>query len=153
MTRSPMIVVGVDGSPASVDALRWAVRQAQLTGSTLNTMISWQYPTQYGNEFYIESISWPDLAEKALSNAIAAAAGAGSISCTRSVTEGHPAYELVKASVDADLVVMGSRGHGGFAGMLLGSVSEYVIAHADCPVVVIRHHGEAPPPTTAQETS
>ena len=59
-------------------------------------------------------------------------------SLIRSVVEGHPVPVLLKAAVGADLLVMGSRGHGGFAGLLLGSVSEHVVAHAPCAVVVVR---------------
>lgn len=133
------IVVGVDGSPASVDALRWAARQAALTGSTLEAIVSWHYPVQYGAEFYSETIDWSAVAQNALDTALAEARRDDSFACRRTVTEGHPAQVLVDASADAELLVVGSRGHGGFAGLLLGSVSEYVIAHAVCPVLVIRH--------------
>ena len=133
------IVVGVDGSAASVDALRWAARQAELTGGTLEAVIGWTYPLIYGNEFVSESVDWSAYALTALDTALTEALGTDGPSCTRAVTAGHPAPVLVAASAGADLLVVGSRGHGGFAGMLLGSVSEYVIAHADCPVLVIRH--------------
>ena len=136
---SPHIVVGVDGSAASVDALRWAARQAELTGSRLEAVIGWTYPVIYGNEFVSETADWAALARTALDTALAEVGRFDGLSCTRTVTEGHPAAVLVAASADADLLVVGSRGHGGFAGMLLGSVSEQVIAHADCPVVVVRH--------------
>jgi nucleotide-binding universal stress UspA family protein len=56
--------------------------------------------------------------------------------------EGHPATRLIEASAGADLLVVGSRGHGAFAGMLLGSVSEHCVAHASCPVVVVRHSAQ-----------
>jgi nucleotide-binding universal stress UspA family protein len=136
---SSRIVVGVDGSPASGDALRWAARQAELTGSVVEAVIGWQYPVQYGNEFYIPPPDWQALAQTTLDKAVAEAGAGQDLPCTRTVTEGHPAQVLVSASTDAELLVVGSRGHGGFAGLLLGSVSEYVIAHASCPVLVIRH--------------
>lgn len=139
MTASRRIVVGVDGSLSSVDAIRWARRQAELTGADLEAVISWKTPTQYGNEFYVETISWPELAKKTLADAVQQAGNETPIPCTQTVAEGHPAHILITTSSEADLLVVGSRGHGGFAGMLIGSVSAYVIAHAACPVVVIRH--------------
>ena len=140
MTTSSRIIVGVDGSPASVDTLRWAARQAQLTGGTLEAIISWEYPPQYGSEYvYMEDVNWADLARTTLEAAVTDAAIGDPSTCTLTVTEGHPAQVLEMASSEADLLVIGSRGRGGFTGLLLGSVSEHVIAHADCPVVVIRH--------------
>ena len=150
MTTSSRIVVGVDGSAASVDALRWAARQADLTGSGLDAVIGWHSPTQYGNEFHHEATNWPDLAQTTLATAMAEAEAGTATVCAQTVTEGHPKDVLVNASEGADLLVVGSRGHGGLAGMLLGSVSEHVIAHAHCPVVVIRHQ-PATPPTATQE--
>ena len=151
MTKSTRIVVGVDGSAASVDALRWAARQAELTGSSLDATISWHYPTQYGSGIYLETTDWPGLAQATLTAALTAAGTDLAADSTQTVVEGHPADVLVTASADADLLVVGSRGHGGFAGLLLGSVSEYVIAHAHCPVVVIRHHRATP--NSTQEKS
>ena len=146
MTTPPRIVVGVDGSPASVDALRWAAEQTELTGGTLEAITSWEYPTQYGSQLmYAENVNWADLAQTTLATAITDAGSSTLTSCTQTVTQGQPAHVLVDASAGAELLVVGSRGHGGFAGLLLGSVSEYVIAHAACPVVVIRH----PDPTPA----
>jgi nucleotide-binding universal stress UspA family protein len=133
------IVVGVDGSPASVEALRWAVAQAKLTASKVEAIISWLTPAQYGFEFSIASTDWADIARRTLDTAIEQAGDGGTAEVSSCVLEGHPAQVLVRASIGAQLLVVGSRGHGGFAGLLLGSVSEYVIAHATCPVLVIRH--------------
>jgi nucleotide-binding universal stress UspA family protein len=133
------IVVGVDGSDASLDALRWGLRQAQLTGSRLEAVASWDYPSQYA-ELVADEIDWNGRAKSILDDAIATVGAVGDVSITRTTTQGHPARVLTDASTDADLLVVGSRGHGGFAGMLLGSVSVHVSAHADCPVVVVRHH-------------
>jgi len=141
LNTSPRIVVGVDGSPASVAALKWGARQAMLTGSSLDATIGWQYPTHYGNELlYVEDFDWAGVARSTLDAAIAEAGTEDTFACGRTVTEGHPAQVLVRASVDADLLVVGTRGHGGFTGLLLGSVGNYVIAHAACPVLVVRHH-------------
>jgi nucleotide-binding universal stress UspA family protein len=132
------IVVGVDGSDASLDALRWALHQAELTGSTLEAVNSWSVPNQYA-EFVADDIDWDAEARTVLENAITATTGRGDVEIIRTTTQGHPAQVLVDASQNADLVVVGSRGHGGFAGMVLGSVSVHVSAHAHCPVVVVRH--------------
>jgi nucleotide-binding universal stress UspA family protein len=135
---SDRVVVGVDGSPASLAALRWATRQAQLTESDIEAIITWHIPTQYGNDFYGDSQDWAEIAVRTMEDAIKEAGDGSLWTGTQSIVEGHPAHVLVTASADASLVVVGSRGHGGFAGLLLGSVSEYVIAHATCPVVVVR---------------
>ena len=140
MAKSPLIVVGVDGSPASVAALRWAARQAELTGGRLEAVRSWQYPTQFDEIFYAETSHWSKSAETSLSDALAEAGIGDDVACERTVIEGHPAAVLVSRCVNADLLVVGSRGHGGFAGLLLGSVSSAAIARAACPVVVVRHH-------------
>lgn len=139
MTRSQKlstIVVGVDGSPSSEQALRWAAQQAHLTGGELHAVISWALPTAYGWGVPLE-YDWQDNARsifgKTLDETLDEIEAAR---VHRHVIEGHPARALLDAAY-ADLLVVGSRGHGGFSGMLLGSVSQHVIAHAPCPVVVI----------------
>lgn len=131
------IIVGVDGSDASIEALRWAVHQAGLTGGDVVAVTSWQYPTEYGGQFVAEEVNWESLATQTLHDALVQVDAAG-VHIRPATLEGHPAEALTEASKDADLVVVGSRGHGGFVGMLLGSVSIYVSAHAHCPVVVVR---------------
>jgi nucleotide-binding universal stress UspA family protein len=132
------IVVGVDGSDASVDAIRWAHRQAQLTGGVLETVACWHVPDEYA-ELVADKIDWEARAASMLDDALGAVAGGSAVQITRTLAQGHPAKALTEASEGADLLVVGSRGHGGFAGMLLGSVSVHVSAHAHCPVVVVRH--------------
>jgi nucleotide-binding universal stress UspA family protein len=134
------IVVGVDGSQSSLAALRWAVRQAGLTGAPLEIVSAWEWPASY--------LGWApdppdyvpaDEARRQLDKAVSAVLTPGdAIEVRRSVIEGHPAPVLEALSRTADLVVVGSHGHGEFAGMLLGSVSEHCITHCHCPVVVIR---------------
>lgn len=135
------IVVGVDGSPASIDALTWAARQASLTGATVDAVLAWRYPMMSGGYPLATEVDWPSNAQEVLDIAVTEAFGPDSGQVSRAVVEGHPSKVLIDAAVGADLLVVGSRGHGGFAGMLLGSVSEYVSAHARCPVLVIRHTG------------
>ena len=135
---SGRIVVGVDGSDASLDALRWALRQAELTSCDVEAVTSWQQPIGYGADFAAESENWEVLAKTNLDEALAKVDAEG-VEVKRTVSQGHPAEVLTNASTNADLIVVGSRGHGGFAGMLLGSVRRHVSAHAHCPVLVVRH--------------
>lgn len=135
----PRIVVGVDGSPASVDALRWAAGQADLIGAAVEAVIGWEYPSTSGMEFGSLDIDWAENARAALADALDVALGEDAGRVTGTVTRGHPAEVLVAAAQGADLLVVGSRGHVALPGRLLGSVSEHVAARASCPVVVVRH--------------
>jgi len=143
MSRSTKrIIVGVDGSDASIDALRWALLQADVTGCSLEAVTSWQYPNDYGAQWVAEDVDWDVMAKTTLEASLAKV-DLGGVEVTRTITQGHPAEVLTNASTNADLVVVGSRGHGGFVGMLLGSVSVHVCAHAHCPVLVVRHQPSA----------
>jgi nucleotide-binding universal stress UspA family protein len=134
------IVVGTDGSPSSLDALAWAARQAAQTGSTLEVITTWQWPASYGwavpvPDDYDPEEEVRDTLESILARVRAQHPG---VTIDARVVNGHPAPVLVEASKGADLLVVGSRGHGEFVGMVIGSVSEYCAAHAHCPVVVHR---------------
>jgi nucleotide-binding universal stress UspA family protein len=137
-----VIVVGIDGSEPAKDALRWAARQAELTGARLHLVISWYFPVTYGWGIPVPpEYSFRSDAEKILDETLDEVLGARRPdTLTTAVVEGHPALELVSAAdaAGADLLVVGSRGHGAFTGMLLGSVSEHCVHHARCPVVVVR---------------
>lgn len=134
------IVVGVDGSTPSKDALRWALGQAQLTGAMVEAVLAWHVPATDGWAPMFDLVA--DLtkaSEQALADTVAAVAGDGSpVTVEQRVLEGQPAQVLLAAARGADLLVVGSRGHGGVIGALLGSVSQYCVHHAPCPVVVIR---------------
>lgn len=138
------IVVGVDGSPSSQLALRWAVRQAGLTGSTVEAVIAWRYPAMYAGYGVApvsaaDPVNFDELATKTLNEVIAEAVDPGhAVRVTSKVAEGNAAQVLLDAAQGADLLVVGSRGRGGFAGALLGSVSQHVATHSPCPVVIIR---------------
>jgi nucleotide-binding universal stress UspA family protein len=138
------IVAGVDGSPSSVSALRWAIRQAGLTGSEVDAVMAWHYPaTAVGYGFAPagteQGYDFKAIAEKVLADAITNCADpASDVRVRAQVIEGNAAQVLLDAAAGADLLVVGSRGHGGFAGALLGSVSQHSVQHATCPVVVIR---------------
>ena len=129
------IVAGVDGSPWSKAALAWAVRQAELTGAVVEAVTAWELPATSGldPQLYLD---YPAAAAKMLTDAIAEAGGQATVHPR--VKPGHAADVLVEASAGAELLVVGSRGHGGFVGALLGSVSLHCLHHAQCPVVVVR---------------
>jgi nucleotide-binding universal stress UspA family protein len=134
------VVVGVDGSPSSIQALEWAARQAELTGATLEAIQTWEWPTSYGWSLTFPTGYDPAAdAQKQLDDALAPVRQARpGLAIDAKVVEGHPAPVLVGASRGADALVVGCRGHGEFVGMLLGSVSEYLTTMAHCPVVVVR---------------
>jgi len=140
MSTQGRIVVGVDGSEGSKHALRWAAKQASYTGATLEVVAAWDYPATYGwVPVPPEDYALADFAEKSLNDAINEVFGTDvPESLQRRVTEGHPAQVLVDASRGAELLVVGSRGYGGFADALLGSVSTYCVHHAHGAVTVIR---------------
>jgi nucleotide-binding universal stress UspA family protein len=144
------IVVGVDGADSSKAALRWAVHQAELTGSQVEAVIAWQYPPMIGGFGFgpvaAVGINFDEIAAKALSDAIAEVVldPATPVHISAAVIEGHPAQVLLRAAEGADLLVVGSRGHGGFAGALLGSVSQHCAHHAPCPLIIVRAHASFP---------
>ncbi len=133
------MVVGVDGSDPSINALRWAARIAPGLGASIEAVTAWQLPNTYGFAAYPEGYRPDEDAATVLKAALAEAYGEDLPSGLRErVAAGNPAQVLTEASNDATIVVVGSRGHGGFAGLLIGSVSSYVAEHAACPVLVIR---------------
>jgi nucleotide-binding universal stress UspA family protein len=134
------IVVGVDGSESSRDALRWALRQAELAGEQLEAVIAWEYPSAYG---WVMPPGDIDDTERAAENCLNEAlndvlGGPVPDHVHTRVRQGNAARVLLDECKGADLLVVGSRGHGGFAGVLLGSVGQHCVSHATCPVVVIR---------------
>jgi nucleotide-binding universal stress UspA family protein len=139
-----LVVAGVDGSAESIAALGWAARYAAATGATVLAVHAWHYPGAVGGP---PTGLAPDAVREEteqrvrddLAKAVAKAypdQSAGAVE-TR-VSYGHPAEVLIDESKDADLLVVGSHGHGAFTGMLLGSVSIHCVTNASCPVVVVR---------------
>jgi nucleotide-binding universal stress UspA family protein len=139
----PRIVAGIDGSQSSISALRWAIGQAGLIGATVDAVIAWHYPDMAASGMAVGGLEptygFQESAQKIIADAINSALDpASDVPVHARVVEGHAARVLIDASADADLLVVGSRGHGGFAEALLGSVSQQAVQHAACPVVVIR---------------
>jgi nucleotide-binding universal stress UspA family protein len=134
------IVVGVDGSEPSRAALRWAARLAPGIGATIEAVIAWEFPTNFG--WAVETGDWrPDRdAETILNETLDAVFGSERPDgLVGSVREGRTASVLLEAARGAEMLIIGSRGHGGFTGLLLGSVSAECAEHASCPVLVV--HG------------
>jgi len=141
------VVVGVDGSASSKAALAWAARQAHLTGAVVEAVTAWEFPAAYGYPVPVLDVNFEELATKTVKDAIAEVmAGAGADSIRYKVVEGNAARVLIDESVGADLLVVGSRGHGGFIEALLGSTGQHAVHHAACPVVVIRAAATGPHP-------
>ena len=135
------IVVGVDGFESSQAALRWAIHQAKLTGAVVEAVTAWQVPV--GTELVPET-DMPDYQDDArlvLTEAITEMCMIDTeVEVRPRVVQGRAALALVDAAEGADLLVVGCRGHGGLAEALLGSVSQYCVHHASCPVVIM--HGK-----------
>ncbi|HEX5740937.1 MAG TPA: universal stress protein [Pilimelia sp.] len=139
---SDPIVVGVEGSPHSHAAAQWAAEEAELRGAPLHLLYGYLHPLSYALPYGPYPMPEP-AAGDAAAQVLAEAAGAvrarwPRVPVTESVAPEPGASLLVEASRAAQLVVVGSHGSGGFAGLLLGSVSRQVAAHAHCPVAVVR---------------
>lgn len=146
-------VVGVDGSAGSRDALRWAIEEARHHGANIDAVYAFPYATPafvgFPEAMYVPETTY-EVAEKEaetyLDEVVAAVLRGepAGVEIDRIVTEGGAARRLLEIAERADLLVVGSRGLGGFRGLLLGSVSHQCASHASCPVVVI-------PPSRSQE--
>lgn len=136
------IVVGIDGSPHAARAVRWAHDEARTHDATLQVVMAWHW----GDQRHVD----PDApfdpsydqesAGEALTAFVAQALGEHHDGVEMTAVLDLPARALLEAAEDADLVVVGSRGRGGFAGLMLGSVSQQVVTHAPCPAVVVPDH-------------
>lgn len=140
---SPRIVVGVDGSPSSIRALQWALNQAAATGGSVEAVRAWDLPSTYVMAPTV--LPGEDLAAEAEQSLAAAVDQATTrqpeVVVERRVVRGHPAEVLLEQAKDADLLVVGRHGHGGFVEAIVGSISQHCINHATCPVVVIPADG------------
>jgi nucleotide-binding universal stress UspA family protein len=145
------VVVGVDDSPGALHALRWALEEAARRGATLEVVHAWEPPLAFG-PVDLGPIPVPDdgerqAAARAVLEGVVARAlevpGPRPPELDRVLVADGPASAVLDRSRDADLLVLGRRGRGGFAGLLLGSVSHQCITHARCPVVVVPPPGRA----------
>ncbi|KLO44676.1 hypothetical protein ABW17_08295 [Mycobacterium nebraskense] len=137
------VAVGIDGSAGSLAALRWALAEARLRGSAVRVVHAWQLPYHQGyiGHLALEGLRGPldEAAHQTLDAALAdETIDTTGVDITPIVEEGAPARVLIEAAADAELLVVGSRGFGGFRGLLLGSVSQQCAQGATCPVVIVR---------------
>lgn len=140
------IVVGVDGSLPSQEALRWAAHLATIFGARLEAVTAWEYPASYGWAAIAPEWDPAQDMRKVLNDTMRAVFGDQPPQGVQLlVREGGAAKVLLDACKGAVMLVVGSRGHGGFSGLLLGSVSANVAEHAPCPVFIV-HGGQLPPP-------
>ncbi|HEY2043122.1 MAG TPA: universal stress protein [Jatrophihabitans sp.] len=144
MASAPVIVVGVDGSDSSIQALVWGAKQATLTGSTLRAVATWRWPN------YLTRVPpGVDLAGETtqmLHEAVTTAlADFSELTVAEAVVDGPAGPALLTQARDASLLVVGARGRAAFPGMLLGSVAEYCVRNGPCPVVVVRASDSAQP--------
>lgn len=141
---NPHVVVGVDGSSGSSTALRWAMTYAAQVGGTVEAIGIWQLPMGAGSAYeWVASESDGDsyaaIADKMLIDTVAQVTQSlgSTLVVDTHAAQGQPADVLLRAAHDAQMLVVGSRGHGTIAGLILGSTSQRCVQHAPCPVVVV----------------
>jgi nucleotide-binding universal stress UspA family protein len=131
-------VVGVDGSEASIEALRYAHDLAVPLSAKVIALACWDAPPVYDGYVAMGIDHFDVRAGEILQEAVARALGPEPPGMVETrLVQGHPRHALIEASRTADMLVLGRRGHGGFGGLLLGSVSSALVAHAHCPVLVV----------------
>ncbi|AVZ39446.1 MULTISPECIES: universal stress protein [unclassified Dietzia] len=138
------VVVGVDGGPDSLKALAWAADYASTVGAPVIALAAVETPAvvgPYAMAGWVDPEVLEDRARTMLADSVRDTLG-DEAQVEQTVIRGHPAEAIVTASQDARLVVVGSRGWGGFRGLLMGSVSQHVVSHAHSPVVVLPRQSE-----------
>ncbi|MEU4262737.1 MULTISPECIES: universal stress protein [Streptomycetaceae] len=145
-TETPRVVVGVDGSGPSQEALRWAAHHAQLIGGVVEAVCAWDTPSEIGWAGPATEAGFDlERARLRFTEGIQAVFGDVKPAEVHEVlVRGDPSEVLVRASEGAELLVVGNRGRGGFARAMLGSVSQRCAQHARCPVVVVRARTAGP---------
>jgi nucleotide-binding universal stress UspA family protein len=136
------ILVGIDGSPGGEAALRFALEEAHLRELSLRVVCAWEVrPTAYIGEAFAPTadafLEAEHHAEEVLRTALERTAPDAAVSVEALSVEGHPTTVLIEQARDAALLVVGTRGHGATAGLLLGSVSQSIAHHAPCPLVIV----------------
>jgi len=149
------IVVGVDGSDGANHALEFAAAEAALRGARLRVVSAWHIPAEIFTGYFVPASDTFDTfregTEKIVSEAVATVRRLQpEIECEGTAVEGQPAEVLIQQAAGASLLVVGNRGLGGFSSLLLGSVSQQVVHHTPCPVVIIPHGEDSSARSTAR---
>ena len=140
--QTKRIVVGIDGSEDARRALAWALEEARLRGCAVEAIIAYEVPISSSIPLLTPMIP-PELfreyAEGAVEKAVRSMVGSDTeaVPVAKFAVAGHPGHVLIDAAAGAELLVVGARGNGGFLGLRLGSVSNYCVHHAPCPVAII----------------
>lgn len=138
----PKVVVGVDGSDSSVQALRLAARLAPALNARIHAVACWDFPQIYAGYVPPDFDAFEAAAAHTLAEALGKAFGPDApVDISQETVRGPAPAKLVEAGADAAMLVVGRRGHGGFIGMHLGSVSAACVSHAACPVLVVHVDG------------
>jgi nucleotide-binding universal stress UspA family protein len=142
------IVVGVDGSEPSRHALQWAQFMAHALGAAIDAVMVWEITAAMAAAGWVDDWNPEKETAEQLRTTLAEVLGSSPpVPVRPMIRRGSAAHELIQASQGAQLLIVGSRGHGGFSGLLLGSVSSAAAQHAHCPIMII--HGDTPPPPPA----
>jgi len=142
MATEGKVVVGVDGSESSIQALRLAARLAPALDARVHVVACWDFPQMYAGYVPPDFAAFETAAAKTLSETLDKAFGPDvPEGISQDLIRGPAPAKLVEAGAGAAMLVVGRRGHGGFLGMHLGSVSSACVSHADCPVLVVHTDG------------
>lgn len=142
--KEAKVIVGVDGSDASVQALRFAAQLAPALGARLHAVACWDFPQMYAGYVPPDFEAFQAAAAKTLAESLDKAFGPDAPQdMSKELIRGPAPAKLVEAAAGAAMLVVGRRGHGGIRGMHLGSVSTACVSHADCPVLVIHSDGSS----------
>ncbi len=136
---SQTVVAGIDGSDESQRALRWAAEYVQKVGGLVHAVSVWHQPVQFGYRLPTSDSELEQRARQQLDKVTEAVrAEFPSVDIRERLIRGHVVDELVGLSPQADMMVLGNKGHGAFTGMMVGSVALKLVHHARCPVLVVR---------------
>jgi nucleotide-binding universal stress UspA family protein len=139
---TPIVIVGVDGSSNADAAVQWAHQYAESTGASLRLVVAWEWPMSYGYPVTLDGFD-PEADAAKVAEKVAAGLSLPPDRVTTYVQEGPAGEVLVDASREADLLVVGRRGHRAIASRLLGSVSAYCVHHGTTAIVIVRMPDEA----------